>query len=214
MAYRETDRVKARKDGLRQGILDAARVQLGTGGFRAAQMAVLAQKAGIATGTLYRYFPAKAQLFAEVFRVNSQREVDAFASAAQLGDSPATRLQNAIRNFAHRAIKGRRMAYALIAEPVDPLVETERLNYRRAYARVVEDLLREGMQSGDFVRQDAPVTAAALVGALSEALVGPLSPTAGGQPHELSAREREALVHSIVEFGLRAVGAREQGHER
>ena len=126
MAYRETERIKARKDGLRQGILDAARVQVGAGGFRAAQMAALADKAGIATGTLYRYFPAKAELFAEVFRVNSQREVDAFASAAQLGDNPTARLQNAIRTFAHRAIKGRRMAYALIAEPVDPLTK-ERL---------------------------------------------------------------------------------------
>lgn len=214
MAYRETERVKARKDGLRQGILDAARVQVGTGGFRAAQMAALADKVGIATGTLYRYFPAKAELFAEVFRVNSQREVDAFASAAQLGDTPVARLQNAIRNFAHRAIKGRRMAYALIAEPVDPLVEIERLSYRRAYARVVEDLLREGIQSGHFIRQDISVTAAALVGALGEALVGPLSPAANGRSQEMSASAREALIHSIVAFGLRAAGAQEKTHDR
>lgn len=215
MAYRETERVKARKDGVRQGILDAARVQVGAEGFRAAQMAALADKAGIATGTLYRYFPTKAELFAEVFRVNSQREVDAFASAAQLGDSPMAQLQNAIRTFAHRAIKGRRMAYALIAEPVDPLVDVERLEYRRAYAHVLEGLLRAGIQSGDFSPQNVSTTAAALVGAMSEALIGPLSPSAGGRNSQvISPTVREALIQSIIEFCLRAAGAREKSHDR
>ena len=57
MAYRETAQVKARKDEVRASILEAARGLVGQGGFRAAQMSAVAARAGIAAGTIYRYFP-------------------------------------------------------------------------------------------------------------------------------------------------------------
>jgi AcrR family transcriptional regulator len=178
-------------------------------------MADLAQRAGIATGTLYRYFPTKAELFSEVFKLNSQREVDAFATAAQVGETSTARLENAIRTFAHRAIKGRRIAYALIAEPVDPRVEAERLVYRRAYARVLESLIDEGIDQGEFPRQDAGITAAALVGAMAEALVGPLSPSARhGEQREIPKAVREHLIQSIVTYCMRAAGAKDHRHDR
>jgi AcrR family transcriptional regulator len=215
MAYRETERVKARKDAVRQGILDAARVLVASGGFGAAQMADLAMRAGIATGTLYRYFPTKSDLFAEVFRVNSQREVDAFATAAKVGDSCSARLENAIRTFAHRAIKGRRIAYSLIAEPVDPSVDVERLIYRKAYAKVLETLIDDGIRAGEFPRQDSGITAAAQVGAMAEALVGPLSPSAQyGDSGDVPHATRELLIQSIVTYCMRAVGAKDHRHDR
>ena len=199
MAYRETALVRARKDSVRQSILEAARSLVGQGGFRAAQMSAVAAAAGVATGTIYRYFPTQIELFAEVFRDNSQREVDAMQTAAAAAGNCAQRLNLAVTTFITRALRNRRLAYALIAEPVDPQVEVERLNYRQAYARVLEALLEEGMASGEFVRQDAHITAAALVGVLGETLLGPLlhsTPTA-----------RESVADSIIALCLRAVGA-------
>ncbi len=207
MAYRETAAVRARKEGVRQAILDAARALLIEGGFRAAQMAAVAERAGVATGTLYRYFPTQAELFAELFRVNSQREVDAFAAAARSGPTAAARMRTAIETFTQRALRGRRLAYALIAEPADPLVEAERLVYRRAYARVVENLLRDGIDAGEFVAQDVKASAAALVGALAESLLGPLAPSAN-RLRSVNAEQRSP-TRSILEFSLRAVGAKE-----
>lgn len=200
MAYRETAQVRARKDGVRQAILDAARELVGQGGFRAAQMSAVAAGAGIATGTIYRYFPTQAELFAEIFRGNSQREVDAMRDAAAESGTCSERLQRAAAIFVDRAMRNRRMAYALIAEPVDPLVDAERLAYRRAYAEVLERLLREGIAAGEFAAQDSAITAAALVGLLGETLLGPLLhavPTA-----------KESAADSIIALCLRAVGAR------
>ena len=208
MAYRETAAVRARKEGVRQAILLAARALVTEGGFRAAQMAAVAERAGIATGTVYRYFPTQADLFAELFRVNSQREVDAFAAAAaRNGASAVARMRNAIETFTQRALRGRRLAYALIAEPADPLVEAERLVYRRAYARVVENLLRDGIAAGEFVAQDVKASAAALVGALAESLLGPLAPSAT-RLRSVNPEQRSP-TRSILEFSLRAVGAKE-----
>ncbi len=201
MAYRETALVRARKDGVRLSILEAARALVGQGGFRSAQMSAVAAAAGVATGTIYRYFPTQIELFAEVFRDNSQREVDAMQAAAAADGSCSQRLSLAVTTFINRALRNRRLAYALIAEPVDPQVEAERLNYRGAYARVLEALLEEGVASGEFAQQDAHITAAALVGVLGEALLGPLlhsAPTA-----------RESVADSIIALCLRAVGAKE-----
>ncbi|WP_029923333.1 TetR/AcrR family transcriptional regulator [Nevskia soli] len=200
MAYRETAQVRARKDGVRVAILEAARALVGQGGFRAAQMTAVAAGAGVATGTIYRYFPTQIELFAEVFRDNSQREVEAML-AATVGDGNCTqRLNRALAMFISRALRNRRLAYALIAEPVDPQVEAERLRYRQAYAMVLEKLVQEGIVSGEFAPQDAHVTATALVGVLGEALLGPLLhsvPTA-----------RESVADSIIALCLRAVGAK------
>ncbi len=210
MAYRETATVRARKNGVREAILDAARGLVAAGGFRAAQMAAVAERAGIATGTIYRYFPTQTELFAEFFRRNSQREVDAFTAAARQGSNHAARLKNAFWVFTQRALRSRRLAYALIAEPADPLVDAERLIYRRAYARVVENLLREGITAGEFAPQDPKITAAALVGALAEALLGPLAPSTRRLRSAASDDpERNPPIRSILEFSLRAVGAKE-----
>ena len=200
MAYRETALVRARKDSVRHSILEAARSLVGQGGFRAAQMSAVAAAAGVATGTIYRYFPTQIDLFAEVFRGNSQREVDAMQAAASTAGSCSQRLSLAVSTFITRALRNRRLAYALIAEPVDPQVEAERLNYRQAYAKILETLLEEGMASGEFVRQDARISAAALVGLLGETMLGPLLHSAPAA--------RQSVADSIIALCLRAVGVK------
>lgn len=201
MPYRETERTRQKRDEQRQGILNAARRLVSRGGFRAAQISAVAEGAGIATGTLYRYFPTQSDLFAELFRLNTEREIEAMRAAAQEGDSAAERLYNALFVFTHRALRNRKLAYALIAEPVDPVVEAERLKYRRAYAELIERILKDGIRGSEFARQDAHVSAAAIVGALGESLLGPLVRSAPSS--------RRSASDSIIEFCMRAAGARE-----
>ena len=90
-------------------------------------------------------------------------------------------------------------AYALIAEPADPRVEAERLVFRRGYRDVLAAVLRDGVESGELAPHDADTVAAALVGAIGEALVGPLAPGAA------RAGGREALVAGLVQFCTQAI---------
>jgi AcrR family transcriptional regulator len=201
MAYRPTPRTEARKAATRERILDAAIAQLDEGGYASATVQAVAQRAGVATGSVYRHFPSKTGLFAEVFRRAAQREVDVMAElAAPDGRSAAERVAAAVEAFARRALAAPSRAYALLAEPVDPAVDAERLVYRRAYHDVFQRLLDEGVATGELTAHDTDTVAAALVGAIGEALVGPLSPTANGER-----RRHEALVASIVQFSLNAL---------
>ena len=204
MAYRPTERTEERRTATRAAIVAAAHGLIAHGGYRAAPVAAVATRAGVATGTVYRHFPSKAELFAEVFRQASQREVDAVGAAAralEAATAPA-RIAAGVETFARRALAGRRLAWALLAEPVDPAVEAERLVLRRAYADGFVALVQAGIAAGELPPQNAALTGAALVGALGEALVGPLSPVAAHS-------DVDALVADLVTFALRSLTDRE-----
>lgn len=205
MVYRPTEKTAARKAAMRQRILDASLLLVSTGGFGALTINAVAREAGIATGAVYKHFESKAQLCAEIFRGATEKELAVVRDNAWAEGAPATRLLNAIEAFSARALRGRRLAYALIAEPVDTLVDAERLRYRRAYADIFEKLVEDGIRSGDFPPQSATVSAAALVGVISEALVGPLTWTGDEEP----AIEKTSLIQSIQAFCLRAVAMQE-----
>ncbi|MFT4775710.1 MAG: AcrR family transcriptional regulator [Oleispira sp.] len=192
LTYRETEHTLAKKADTRLRLLKAARHLVQQGGFSAASASAVAKESGVASGTIYRHFPNKSELVAEVFRYATEREVAAVAQACDCGETAA------VETFAQRALLGRTLAYALIAEPVDPRVEQERLRYRFAYAEIFEDVIALGIQRGEFVAQNCQITAAALVGLLAESLVGPLK-----KEHE---HEHDDLVHSLTALVLRAVG--------
>lgn len=171
MAYRRTQAVQERLDATRARIVAAAHALVAARGYAGCSVALVADAAGVATGSVYRHFPDKGALFAEVFRTATQREVDAVAEAGSNPGPIEERIARAVETFAGRALKAPRLAYALIAEPVDPQVEAERLVYRRAYRDLFAQVIADAVDAGDLPPQDSEVSAAAVVGAMAEALV-------------------------------------------
>src|ERR671929_2203685 len=168
MAYRPTERTRARAAAARERIVAAALAQLAEGGYASASVVTVARRAGVATGTVYRHFPSKGDLFAEVFRRASQREVDVLRSMTDRSEPVTHRLAAWVEAFVRRALAEPVRAYALIAEPVDPAVEAERLVFPRAYADLFASALREGIERGELAPHDPDLVAAAIVGALAE----------------------------------------------
>ncbi|MHB9799190.1 TetR/AcrR family transcriptional regulator [Pseudomonas sp. MT3] len=208
MAYRHSP-ARLQKDGeLRERILELALARVADGGFSALTMQSLADAAGIATGSLYRHFSGKGELAAEVFARASQREVDILGTLLKAPGSASERLNLGLHQFAARAWGSRQMAFALIAEPVDPEVDEQRLIYREAYAALFVTLLEQGIASGEFQPQPVQLTAACLVGAIAEALIGPLSPPArAARDAGQSSVSLEDVSDALASFCLRAVGA-------
>lgn len=202
MAYRRTAAVQARLDASRELIVRAAITLLTEHGYAGCSVAAVAGRAGVATGTVYRHFPSKADLVTEVFRVAAGREVSAVAAAVQRPGDVLERITAVIETFAGRAFKSPRLAYALLAEPVDPAVDAERLVFRRAYYDLCAATVADGVARGVLPPQNPDVTAAALVGAIAEALVGPL---AAGTP-------APDTIPSLITFAVRAVGGSDAGN--
>ena len=207
MAYRATERTEARRAEVRERIVAAARELIAHGGFAEARVSAVAERAGVATGTVYRHFASKAELFAEVFRRVSQGEIDALleAAAGEQHRPAGERVADGIETFARRALRAPRLAFALIAEPVGPLIEAERLTYRRAYRDGVAEVIAAGVAAGELPDQDPQLSAAALVGAAAESMVGPLSPT-------VARRDSDQLIAWLRAFAIRSITGKEPTH--
>jgi AcrR family transcriptional regulator len=201
----DSARLRAPSPERRAAILRAARDLVADVGFRDAQMAAVAEAAGIALGTLYRYFSSKAELMIEVVGYVSQREVDAAAGVAMGDGSAAERLALSAWMFASRALRGRKLAHALVAEPVEPEIEAARLKYRKKLARVFETVIEQGIRDKDFPLQDVHAAASCIVGSLFEGLVGPLA-----SDNLTTDRERHDHAVAIVGFCLRGVAGRNE----
>src|SRR5215472_2985525 len=134
MPYRRTENVTRRLAARHDAIIAAARQIAGEGGMAAVQIAAVAARAGIAAGTVCRYFPAKTDLVAALLKQMTANEIAALRRAAASAPGPLSALSAAIMTFAARALRERRLAFAAMAEPVDADLEGVRLAYRQSLA--------------------------------------------------------------------------------
>lgn len=201
MAYRRTPEIQARIDAQRAAIVAAAAALLAEGGYAGCSVSAVAARAGVAAGTVYKHFDGKVALIAEVFRSIVTHEVEVVREAAATGTA-AECTTAVLETFARRALKSPRRAYVLLAEPVDPVIDDLRLEFRRAFRDVITAAISRGVATGELPPQNASVVAAALVGALGEALVGPLATGA----------EDPDTVPTLIAFTLRAIGGTADAH--
>jgi AcrR family transcriptional regulator len=192
VAYRRTAATEARLAEARNRIVAAALAQVADGGYASASVQAVAARAGVATGSVYRHFPSKAELFGEVFRRQANQELAVLEEIAEREAPALERLAAATEVLARRALASPTLAYAQIAEPIEQDVEAQRLVLRRGYRDAFARILEDGIERGELEPHDTQTYGAAILGAISEALVGPLS--------DPKPRNREALIASLVQF--------------
>jgi AcrR family transcriptional regulator len=190
-----------RASGGAERLVRAAAELLERGGYAEASVGAITSRAGVTPGALYRHFPSKADLMVAVLRSAARAQADAMWSAAGEEDDEARRLDAVVATYARRALAHPRLAWALLYEPVDPIVDAERLAYRRAFRSGMADLIRAGIGSGTFPPQDPELVAGAIVGVIAETLVGPLSPV----EHEDDRRD-ETVAAIVALCGRLATG--------
>ncbi|MBP1159044.1 TetR/AcrR family transcriptional regulator [Rhodococcus sp. PvR099] len=203
MAYRATEKTRAAQAERREVLLAEAGKLVAAGGFSAASVKAIAENCGVSVGSVYSYFDGRSDLLAAVFRRGADQELNEVRMAVAEHSGAADRLRALVETFARRAIRGRQMAWSLLFEPVDPLVDEERLIYRGSYAELTTAILRDGIEEGELPDQHVGITAAALIGAISESLTGRLSPIPVELPDTFS---DDAIVDAILQLCLRAVG--------
>ena len=73
MPYRRTPAVQQRLDDQRDAIAAAAVALVAERGYREMSIAAVAERAGVATGSVYRHFADKSDLTVQIFRKNIRR---------------------------------------------------------------------------------------------------------------------------------------------
>lgn len=199
MAYRRTERETARLAARHEAIIGAAWLLASESGMAAVQIVPVAERAGIAAGTVYRYFPSKDALVVALVSATAEREIAAVRTAAAAAPGPLSGLAAAIMAFASGALRMRRLAWAMLAETAEG-GDAGRLKFRRDVGAEFECLIRAAMAAGHLPDQPPAATAAAIIGATAESLVGPLAPPSIGPNAEFAA------VQALTLFALRGLG--------
>ena len=201
MAYQRSKRMEQRIASNREGIVAAARLLVSKGGLREARMEAVASEAGLSTGALYRYFPSKADLFVDVLNAAVDREIVILDEIVDGPGSARERLNDAVACFVRRALRGPNLAYAFIAEPTEADVDEARILCRLRFGEVFKAIIRSGIENSEFRAQDVDASAACIVGAFTEALVGPIAPSTRGIEDE------DRLIGAVSSFCVAAVVA-------
>ncbi|MFE4668544.1 TetR/AcrR family transcriptional regulator [Streptomyces sp. NPDC056716] len=161
----------SRRETTRQKLYEAAVTLIAEQGFSATTVDEIAERAGVAKGTVYYNFASKSVLFEELLRhgvgLLTASLKEAAARNAREGGSQADALDGMIR--AGLAFIAEHPAFTQLY--VAELWRTNRawqatlVVVRKQAVAVVEDVLRGGVDSGEFSDEiDVPLTAAALVG--------------------------------------------------
>src|SRR5947199_2773351 len=164
MVYRRTHQVVKRLAARRSAILTAARDAAAEGGMSAVQIAPVATRAGVAAGTVYRYFPSKSELISELIAEVSRDELAAVRSAADAAPGPSSALAAAITTVAVHVLSHRKLSWGILAEAVDVDVSASRLASRREISGELESRIEAAVRAGHLPAQDTSLAATALLG--------------------------------------------------
>ena len=152
----------SRKAVQRQRILDAARDVFFRAGFMDANLDEVARGAGVAKGTLYRYFESKADLYVAILSDNGQVFRERMQEAASTPGSAADRIRELGRFYFRHWTRNRdyfRIFWALDNQEMigglpDEVVE-EVTSLWESCLRILRDVIQEGIEAGEFAPCDA-----------------------------------------------------------
>ncbi|MFI6472688.1 MULTISPECIES: TetR/AcrR family transcriptional regulator [unclassified Streptomyces] len=165
------DSSSTRRQATRQKLYEAAVTLIAEQGFSATTVDEIAERAGVAKGTVYYNFKSKTELFEELLRhgvglltASLQAAAD---ETAERGGTKVEALDAMIRaglDFIHRYPAFTQLYVAELWR-TNRAWQSTLLVVRREAVAVVETVLRDAVAAGELSEEiDIPLTAAALVG--------------------------------------------------
>ena len=143
----ETDHGSAAQRERRKRILDATLALASKGGYEAVQMRAVAERADVALGTLYRYFPSKIHLLVSALAREFERTQERLDRTSIPGDTPYERmlyvLGRTTRSMQREPLLTEAMTRAFMF--ADPSAASE----VNLVAKMMETLLTRAMHDGE-----------------------------------------------------------------
>ena len=208
MSYKRSSLMQERMEQNRMAILDSARELIAHGGFKEASIQAIAERAGVSTGLVYRYFENKSQILIEVLSDAIRREVEILDHIAKSDLSAKQKLQKSVTTFVKRAMNSPQLAYSLMFEPVDPEMEHERFRSKQLIKQSIKEIFAEGKVNGEFDFEDLNTAALGVVGSMTFVVIEPLNPSRNVM---FDQNYKDYFVKQIADFCVNAVRKQQGG---
>ena len=207
MSYKRSSLMQKRMEQNREAILQSARELIAQGGIKDAQIQAIAERAGVSSGLVYRYFDNKSQVLIEVLSEAIQHEVKILNHIAESELSSKQKLDKAVTTFVKRAMNSPQLAYSLMFEPVDAELEHERFRSKQLIKQSIKEILVAGKINGEFGFEDLNTAALCVVGAMTFVVIEPLNPSRNVM---FDQNYKDYFVKQIAEFCVNAVQVQEE----
>ncbi|MCF7641035.1 TetR/AcrR family transcriptional regulator [Acinetobacter johnsonii] len=207
MSYKRSSLMQERMEQNREAILQSARELIAQGGIKDAQIQAIAERAGVSSGLVYRYFDNKSQVLIEVLSEAIQHEVKILNHIAESELSSKQKLGKAVTTFVKRAMNSPQLAYSLMFEPVDAELEHERFRSKQLIKQSIKEILAAGKINGEFGFEDLNTAALCVVGAMTFVVIEPLNPSRNVM---FDQNYKDYFVKQIAEFCVNAVQVQEE----
>src|SRR6516162_11776108 len=139
----------------RQRILDATLALASRGGYEAVQMRAVADRAGVALGTLYRYFPSKIHLLVSGLAREFERNQEKLDRTPIPGDTPYERMMYVLGRITRTMQREPMLTEAMTRAFMfaDPSAAAE----VNTVARLMEQVLTKAMHDGEPSADDKAI---------------------------------------------------------
>jgi AcrR family transcriptional regulator len=149
-----------------EAIIDAAERLLDRYGYSKMTMTDLAEEAGIGVGTIYLYFPGKVDVaLAVADRVNT-RVRSQLQEIADAAPPPAQRLKQMLVSrilIRYDRVRNQQHPTDEFKRAVQPVLSERRAHWQAEEAKIFARVLEEGHSNGEFVFDNAQLTAEILM---------------------------------------------------
>ncbi len=193
---KERDRLRRKDD-----FLDAAEKLYAVRGYFQTSMEDVAQEAEYATGTLYRYFSSKEDLYHNLLIRKGHTYFDMIKDIPTRTTTPVEKLKAIIHNkvrFFFENAEFMRIYITEVNAPCDTMNPPEGLReLHEQYMQMLANILSDGMDKGMFKRMDVNMLLLAFTGMSNNLLCNTIS-----NDKNISEQDAEQFILSFLESGL------------
>ncbi len=155
---------------MREQILEAAVQMFAEYGYHAAPLRDIARIAGIQAASIYHHYPNKQALLVEIMETHMVRLNAALQHVLEVYDEPLQRLSEAISSHIrlHTTYKNEFFIVDTEIRALEPENKAHILALRDTYEKLVQEILRDGIERKVFRPGDVKVTSYAIIAMCTE----------------------------------------------
>lgn len=163
--------METQREGKFQRILDAAIEAISESGYHQCQVTKIARLAGVADGTIYLYFKSKEEVLIRVFQERMGDFISYMRSELSECETTRARLRTIVRTHFSYMEQNRSLAIVsqLELRQSDPRIRSAINGTILDYFSLIEEVIQQGIESGEVPETDLRVARQMIFGSLDEA---------------------------------------------
>ncbi len=201
MAYKSSEKTRAKKDAKRTAMMQAAVQVFAQKGYHAATVRDVVKTADVAIGTFYFYFPDKETLFVYLYEETSDFLLQTIQQAVTQKRGIVKQISAGIQAYVSIGLYDPAVVQLLLIGGVGavPSLHQKRAVFRNRLAQIWEDAIEYAIEQGEIVAINARISAEFLAGGFDEIILNLLDNPA-------SETQAPIATQAMQSIALRAIG--------